>query len=592
MPENHRELTTPEVADQLRALGVERGGVLLVHTSFRAVRPVQEGPAGLIQALRDALGPVGTLVMPSWTGDDEAPFDPRTTPASADLGVVADTFWRMPGVVRSDHLFAFAAAGPHAARITADPLPLPPHVPHSPVGRVHELDGQVLLLGVNHDADTTLHLAELMADVPYRVPKHCTVLRGGRPVRIHYGENDHCCGRFTLADGWLRERGLQREGPVGHATARLARSRDITAAALEQLARDPLVFLHPPDAGCADCDEARSSITALSSSEIGIALHPRGPSPGPSPLVPRGEGRIRGRGAEIALRPQAPPSPALPPPRAWGKGEVDRGRGLGSRHLSPMGFMGERPGEGGRPPLAPHSPRRSPHTVPANIRRTGAGRIRRRTIHPAAGPTPVADHPAQEPRMDYPLQLSFKLMALTPQIYVRDAAGRVRMYVKQKMFKLRENVTVFADEAQGQPLYHIKADRVIDFNARYSFTTADGREFGAVRRRGARSLLRAHYEVVQGDDVVLLIREANPWAKVGDALLGEIPGIGLFAGYLFHPVYTVTRSDGTEVLRATKQPALWEGRYAVHKTAELSVEAEALGVLSLLMMLLLERRRG
>ncbi|HEV3051760.1 MAG TPA: hypothetical protein VGX50_15750 [Longimicrobium sp.] len=194
--------------------------------------------------------------------------------------------------------------------------------------------------------------------------------------------------------------------------------------------------------------------------------------------------------------------------------------------------------------------------------------------------------------MDYPLQLSFKLMALTPQIYVRDAAGRVRMYVKQKMFKLKENVTVFADEAQGQPLYHIKADRVIDFNARYTFTTADGREFGSVRRRGARSLLRAHYEIMQGNDVVLLIREANPWSKVGDALFGEIPVLGLFAGYVFHPVYTVTRADGTEVLRATKQPALWEGRYAVHRTADLSVEAEALGVLSLLMMLLLERRRG
>jgi hypothetical protein len=194
--------------------------------------------------------------------------------------------------------------------------------------------------------------------------------------------------------------------------------------------------------------------------------------------------------------------------------------------------------------------------------------------------------------MDYPLQLSFKLMALTPQIFVRDAAGRVRMYVKQKMFKLKENVTVFADESQGQPLYHIKADRVIDFNARYDFTTADGRQIGAVRRRGRRSLLRAHYEVMQGEDVVLLIREANPWAKVGDALFGEIPVIGIFAGYVFHPVYVVTRADGAEVLRAAKQPALWEGLYAVQKTADLSVEAEALGVLSLLTMLLLERRRG
>lgn len=256
------EPSRAEVAEQLRALGVERGGVLLVHTSFRATRPVEGGPAGLIAALRDALGPEGTLAMPSWSGDDDAPFDPRSTPASPDLGVVADTFWRLPGVLRSDHFFAFAAAGPQAARITAGPLPLPPHTPESPVGRVHELDGQVLLLGVDHDADTTLHLAELLAGVPYRVPRHCTVLRDGRPVRVDYGENDHCCARFTLADGWLRERGLQSEGPVGHAHARLARARDIVRVALEHLARDPLLFLHAPAEGCADCDEARRSTAA------------------------------------------------------------------------------------------------------------------------------------------------------------------------------------------------------------------------------------------------------------------------------------------------------------------------------------------
>jgi aminoglycoside 3-N-acetyltransferase-4 len=127
---------------------------------------------------------------------------------------------------------------------------------------VHDLDGQVLLLGVGHDANTTLHLAELLADVPYRVPRHCTVLRQGRPTRVDYLENDHCCQRFALMDKWLRERGLQAEGPVGHAPARLARSRDIVGIALERLARDPLVFLHPGEAGCAECDEARRSALA------------------------------------------------------------------------------------------------------------------------------------------------------------------------------------------------------------------------------------------------------------------------------------------------------------------------------------------
>ena len=250
-----------EIAEQLGALGVKRGGVLLVHASFRAVRPVEGGPIGLIEALRTALGPDGTLVMPSWTGDDDAAFDPATTPAAADLGAVADAFWRLPGVLRNEHPFAFAAVGRQAARISAGPLPISPSAPEGPLGRVHELDAQVLLLGVGHDADTTLHLGELLAGVPYRVPKHCTVLRDGRPVRIDYSENDHCCARFALADDWLRARGLQREGLVSQAHARLARARDIVEVAHENLVRERLLFLHPPCVGCAECDAARGSVT-------------------------------------------------------------------------------------------------------------------------------------------------------------------------------------------------------------------------------------------------------------------------------------------------------------------------------------------
>lgn len=133
---------------------------------------------------------------------------------------------------------------------------------HCSTTRVHQSDGQVLLLGIGHDANTTLHLTELLAGVPYRVPRHCTVLgEDGRPRRVDYRENDHCCRRFALADEWLRARGLQREGQVGHATARLMRSRDVVTVGREQLARDPLIFLHPAGSGCAECDEARRSVS-------------------------------------------------------------------------------------------------------------------------------------------------------------------------------------------------------------------------------------------------------------------------------------------------------------------------------------------
>lgn len=255
-----REISKADLVARLHSLGIQAGDVLLLHTSFRHIRPIEGGPVGLIGALRETLGPEGTLVMPSWTGSDDEPFDASTTPASGDLGIVADVFWRQPGVLRSNHAFAFAAAGPRAEQIVSAPLTIPPHGPGSPISRVHDLDGQVLLLGVGHDASTTLHLAELVADVPYRLSKHITVLNDGQRVRVDYQENDHCCARFALADEWLRERGLQREWRAGTRHVRLARARDVVKVAVEQLQRDPLVFLHPAGSDCEECDAARASI--------------------------------------------------------------------------------------------------------------------------------------------------------------------------------------------------------------------------------------------------------------------------------------------------------------------------------------------
>src|SRR4051812_41951163 len=95
------EIRIAELVMQLRELGVREAGVLLVHTRFSAVRPVENGPLGLIAALREAIGPRGTLVMPTMT-DGESVFDPKTTP-TVDMGITAETFWRQPGVVRSTH---------------------------------------------------------------------------------------------------------------------------------------------------------------------------------------------------------------------------------------------------------------------------------------------------------------------------------------------------------------------------------------------------------------------------------------------------------------------------------------------------------
>lgn len=257
----HEPVFQKQLSHQLLDLGVMPGGVLLVHCAFSAVKPVEEGPLGLITALQAALGPEGTLVMPSMTDDDDQPFDPQHTPCPG-MGVVANTFWQLPHVLRSDSPHAFAAKGPQASSITA---PHPVDVPHgldSPVGRVYELEGQVLLLGVGHDANTTIHLVESLAGVRYRRQKYALVLKEGQITRFDYAEIDHCCENFNLVDAWLEAEKLQSRGRVGYAQARLIRSRDIVKVVTAQIQSNETVFLHPFGVD-EECDDARASLASL-----------------------------------------------------------------------------------------------------------------------------------------------------------------------------------------------------------------------------------------------------------------------------------------------------------------------------------------
>jgi aminoglycoside 3-N-acetyltransferase len=252
---------TERIADDLVSLGTSRDGVLVVHTAFSAFGGGAGAPSDLIAALLLAAGPRGTVVMPSMSDDDEQPFDPRRTPCIG-MGIVAETFWRMPGVIRSDSPHSFAAFGPHAAEITAaHPLDVP-HGLDSPIGRAYQLDAEVLLLGVGHDANTTVHLAENLARVRYKLPKYATVIREGQPVRHHYLEIDHCCTNFALLDSWLEARGHQHRGFVAGAPARLVAARDVVTAALEHLRENETVFLHPRGV-CAECDQARAYGTVM-----------------------------------------------------------------------------------------------------------------------------------------------------------------------------------------------------------------------------------------------------------------------------------------------------------------------------------------
>lgn len=195
--------------------------------------------------------------------------------------------------------------------------------------------------------------------------------------------------------------------------------------------------------------------------------------------------------------------------------------------------------------------------------------------------------------MQFPLSIAFKILTFVPQMSVRDASGQEIGYVRQKLFALRENVTVFADETQQQPIYAIKADRVIDFTANYHFTDQRGHTIGLVRREGMRSLWRAHYIISVADRPTFEVHEANPFVRLVDNLLGEIPFIGFLTGYVLNPRYNVTRAgSGADAFTMIKQPALLESRFAIEQLAPVAAEEQACLLLGLMMIILLERSRG
>ena len=195
----------------------------------------------------------------------------------------------------------------------------------------------------------------------------------------------------------------------------------------------------------------------------------------------------------------------------------------------------------------------------------------------------------------FPLRLTFKLLAFAPQFYVHDAQGRSIAYVKQKLFKFKEAVTVYADESQADVRFQIQADRVIDFSARYNFTDAQGTSLGCIKQRGLRSLWKARFDVIDHGQGVFDINEKSMLTRLFDSLFGQLPVIGVLSGYLFQPAYEVSRPDGHIVMTLTKKPALFEGRFVIELAESgqplTAREADQL-LLSLMMLVLLERSRG
>lgn len=195
-------------------------------------------------------------------------------------------------------------------------------------------------------------------------------------------------------------------------------------------------------------------------------------------------------------------------------------------------------------------------------------------------------------KVAYPLTLTFKFLTISSFIRVVDASGQLVSYVKQRAFRLKENVTIYADEQQTRPLYHMKANKIIDIGATYAISAAGGRPVGAVRQRGLRTFWKATYDILdETGNAIAVVHEQDPWVKVLDTLIGEIPFVGFVIQQWINPSYLID-VDGTTYLRLRKRPSLIERRFSLEQEAPLPPRLENVALPAVLMIVLLERGRG
>lgn len=193
----------------------------------------------------------------------------------------------------------------------------------------------------------------------------------------------------------------------------------------------------------------------------------------------------------------------------------------------------------------------------------------------------------------FPLDFTFNIGTLSNDFTAVDSRQKTVAYVKQKLFKFKEDVSVFENESKTKVLYKIKADRWIDFSACYSFSDPEGNELGKIGRKGWASLWKAHYEIFdKNKQLKFTIREENAWVKVLDGLVGQIPIINLFTGLFLNPAYLVINNRNETVVRLSKEKSLVGRRFKVSEIKKLDGLEDDIIILGLMMMVLLERRKG
>jgi aminoglycoside 3-N-acetyltransferase len=232
------------ILNDLKSLGIRRGHKLIVHSSYKAIGQVEGGPDSVIDALMEAVGEQGNIMMPTFCDDPPEVFDPAVSPS--DCGIITELFRRRKGTIRSFHpTHSVAVWGLNAEEIAKKHDSSTALGVGSPVHCLINRGADILLIGVDHNRNSAIHVAERIFGVPYKnVPynesfsKPVKVLRNGKIESMFIEECPGCSTSFLVVGKALKEKGLQVSSRIGNAVTQKVRGSDMIECTLEILKKD------------------------------------------------------------------------------------------------------------------------------------------------------------------------------------------------------------------------------------------------------------------------------------------------------------------------------------------------------------------